>query len=261
MAGSTARTNRRSRREALNQYKKTGFIQDINDNFPIDNSPQKSKKAQSKFPKLTQYHPRSPGQVRLVEALDTSRLVLACGSAGSGKTLFSISHAVDLLAAGDVEKIVLSRPAVGACGEDIGFLPGDVRSKLSPYLRPLFDAFCEKIGGGQQALQMMDQWIKHEVVEIAPMSFLRGRTFKNSAIILDEAQNATYAGLKMVLTRIGEDSTLAIMGDMEQSDISDGSGFRSILSKFESHGKYPVVRLGIEDVQRDEIVSEVLKFI
>ena len=250
MAGSGARQNRRQRREALEQnLKKRERYQNTQETPPTA----------QKAPRLTHFHPRSEGQERLVEALNTSRLVLASGPAGSGKTLLAVHHAVSLLLSNQVEKLVLTRPAVES-GEKIGFLPGSAREKLDPYLRPMFDAMSEVLGGGPRASQSIEKWIKEGIVEIAPLGFMRGRTFKNAFIIGDEMQNALYLHQKMLVTRIGEGSHMAILGDVEQSDVADGAGLIHLLDKCEKNG-YPVIRMDLRDVQRDPIVAHVLQFL
>ncbi len=248
MAGSGARQNRRERRKSIG-----------NNAERYEN--QEKPPAAPKTPQVIHLRPRSEGQRHLQQSLLESRLVIACGPAGTGKTAFCVGRAVDLFIEGQVEKLIFARPAVEA-GEKIGFLPGGAREKLDPYLRPLFDELATKIGGAAgRAPFWVEKWIKSGALEIVPLGMMRGRTFKNAAIVLDEMQNATYSQWKMAITRIGYGSHMFVTGDPEQSDVGEGSGMRSIISRFEGDGRYPVAHLRIGDVQRDEIVSNVLSFL
>jgi phosphate starvation-inducible PhoH-like protein len=230
---------------------------------PASARPRKGKPPKPHQPKpsipLEIFKPRSPGQVQLQEALDTKRLILVDGAAGSGKTLLSIQKAIRMLVDGKVSKIVLSRPAVNA-GETLGYLPGDIAEKMDPYLRPLFDAALDVLGGpSEEATRTLRTWRSHGQLEICPIAFLRGRTLKHAYFVLDEAQNATYAQLKMVLTRIGKGSYMVLNGDTSQSDLPPKvSGFQAICDKLRRRSVYPVLTLQAADVQRDPIVTELL---
>ena len=157
--------------------------------------------------------PRSEGQAELMKAIDEYNLTLAVGPAGTGKTYIAISKAVEALEKGQIERIILSRPAMEA-GESIGFLPGGLDEKMAPYLRPLYDALGDRMGG-KRVRQMMDDG----TIEIAPVGFMRGRTLNNSFVVIDEAQNCTYGQLKMLLSRLGWHSTMVVTGDPDQSDL------------------------------------------
>ncbi|MEM8921145.1 MAG: PhoH family protein, partial [Pseudomonadota bacterium] len=157
--------------------------------------------------------PRSEGQARLLDAIDTDNLVLALGPAGTGKTYLAIAKAVEALKAGTVGRIVLSRPAVDA-GENIGFLPGDMEDKLAPYLRPLYDALSDRL-----APRQLKSLMAEGLIEIAPVAFMRGRTLNNAFVVIDEAQNCTQVQLKMLLTRLGWHSKMIVTGDPAQSDL------------------------------------------
>lgn len=210
-------------------------------------------------PTLVQFTPKSAGQRRWCTALSSNRLAFGIGPAGTGKTLLAVSEAVDLLAQGDVDKIILTRPAVEA-GEKLGFLPGGEKDKLDPYLRPLYDAILEKLGSSFVAQKQLDSWLKSKQVEIAPLGFVRGRTFKRAVIIGDEMQNATYTQLKMLLTRLGEGSYMFVTGDETQSDIPN-SRLTDVLERIEAHGRYPVIRLTETDVMRDPIVADLVRIL
>ena len=156
---------------------------------------------------------KSPGQQELIAAIDAKNLVMALGPAGTGKTYLAIAKAVEALESGSVARIVLSRPAVEA-GESIGYLPGDAEDKLAPYLRPLYDALFEMLG-----VEKVAKLIERQVIEIAPLAYMRGRTLNDAYVILDEAQNTTIEQMKMFLTRLGFGSTAVITGDMTQTDL------------------------------------------
>lgn len=185
-------------------------------------------------------------QDEYINEIKTNDLIFSIGSAGTGKTYLAVCYAVNELRKGKFEKIILTRPAVEA-GESLGFLPGDLKEKVDPYLRPLYDALYEMLGKEQT-----QQLIEKETIEIAPLAYMRGRTLENSFIILDEAQNATIDQLKMFLTRLGFNSKMVITGDISQVDLpqSKKSGLKissTILSKIRgvsviSFEKYDVVR-------------------
>lgn len=203
------------------------------------------------------FKPLSPGQQRWQVALESSRLAFGIGPAGTGKTLFAISRAVDLLLSGEIEKILLARPAVEA-EEKLGFLPGDLKDKLDPYLRPLYDAMQEKLGNPKA----VETLFRNNQLEIVPLAYMRGRTFKNSAIVLDEMQNATYGQIKMALTRLGQGSSMFVTGDPDQTDLPDGkSGLVETLNRLEQHRKYPIIKLKEGDVQRDPIVADLVSIL
>jgi phosphate starvation-inducible PhoH-like protein len=197
--------------------------------------------------------PRTEGQTRLMEAIDKHNLTLAIGPAGTGKTYLAIAKAAEALAAGKVERILLSRPAMEA-GESLGYLPGDLHEKMAPYLRPLYDALGDRMGG-----KRVRQYIEDGTIEIAPVGFMRGRTLNNSFVVIDEAQNCTYAQLKMLLSRLGWHSTMVVTGDPDQSDLLDGiSGLSETARKLETLPNIAVVRLEQTDIVRHPLVAEML---
>src|SRR4051794_17017270 len=189
---------------------------------------------------------RSPAQAAYIRALKEHELVFGLGPAGTGKTYLAVAAAVDMLMSGTIERIVLSRPAVEA-GERLGFLPGDLREKVDPYLRPLYDALHDMLPGEQ----VMKRLSSGEI-EIAPLAFMRGRTLSNAYVILDEAQNTTPVQMKMFLTRLGEHSRMAVTGDLSQVDLPTGvrSGLNDALEAL--HGVEDIGRIyfGAEDVVR-----------
>ena len=198
--------------------------------------------------------PQSDGQQRLVAAIEHHNLTIALGPAGTGKTYLAVSTAVAALEAGEVGRIVLTRPAIEA-GERLGYLPGDIGDKLAPYLRPLNDALNERLGA-----RRVNQLTAEAAIEIAPIAFMRGRTLNNAFIVIDEAQNCTYGQIKMLLTRLGWHSTMVVTGDPDQSDLLEGrSGLSEIGRRLEPISGIAVTRLGDRDIVRHPLVADMLK--
>ena len=196
---------------------------------------------------------KSPGQESLIAAINEKNLVMALGPAGTGKTYLAIAKAVEALEAGKVGRIVLSRPAVEA-GESIGFLPGEMEDKLAPYLRPLYDALSDRL-----SMKRVRCLMAEGAIEIAPVGFMRGRTLNNAFVVIDEAQNCTYMQLKMLLTRLGWNSTMVVTGDPNQSDLLPGiSGLGPVAEKLEAVSNIAVVRLQDRDIVRHPLVAEML---
>ncbi|TKT75101.1 PhoH family protein [Aquamicrobium sp. LC103] len=198
---------------------------------------------------------RSLNQDAYMRALDRSELVFGIGPAGTGKTYLAVAHAAMLLERGMVERIVLSRPAVEA-GERLGFLPGDMKEKVDPYLRPLYDALYDMIPADK-----VERAIAAEVIEIAPLAFMRGRTLRNAAIILDEAQNTTPMQMKMFLTRLGEGGRMIVTGDPSQIDLPPNtkSGLVEALRVLDGVPGIVTVRFNDVDVVRHPLVAEIVK--
>lgn len=197
--------------------------------------------------------PQSENQRTLMQAISSHNLTLALGPAGSGKTYLAIAAAVEALEAGSVNRIVLSRPAVEA-GESLGFLPGDMHEKLAPYLQPLYDALNERLGAKRLRLLL-----GNGAIEIAPVAYMRGRTLNGAFVVIDEAQNCTYAQIKMLLTRLGWHSTMVLTGDPDQTDLLPGmSGFADIARRVEVVPGIAVVRLGDGDIVRHPLVASML---
>ncbi len=197
--------------------------------------------------------PRSEGQAELMKAIDEHNLTLAVGPAGTGKTYIAISKAVEALEKKQIERIILSRPAMEA-GKSIGFLPGGLDEKMAPYLRPLYDALGDRMGG-----KRVRQLLEDGTIEIAPVGFMRGRTLNNSFVVIDEAQNCTYGQLKMLLSRLGWHSTMVVTGDPDQSDLLDGiSGLKDTMNKLDPLPNIAVCRLGSGDIVRHPLVAEML---
>ena len=200
--------------------------------------------------------PRSEGQKRLMEAIEKHNLVLAIGPAGTGKTYLAVTAAVEAFEKGRVERIILSRPAVEA-GEKIGYLPGDLQDKMAPYLRPLYDALNDRMG-----IKRLKGCIETGEIEIAPVGYMRGRTLNNAFVVIDEAQNCTYGQIKMIVSRLGWNSTMVITGDPDQSDLLDGiSGLRDMAAKLEKVAGIGVERLMETDIVRHPLVAKMLEVI
>jgi phosphate starvation-inducible PhoH-like protein len=198
--------------------------------------------------------PRSPGQATYIEALSAHEMVFGIGPAGTGKTYLAVAQAVAMLQAGRVDRIVLSRPAVEA-GERLGFLPGDMKEKVDPYLRPLYDALHDMMPGDQVIRRLGSGEI-----EVAPLAFMRGRTLAHAYVILDEAQNTTPMQMKMFLTRMGEGTRMVITGDPSQVDLPAGtrSGLIDALDTLEGVQGIHVVRFDKRDVVRHRLVARIV---
>ena len=198
--------------------------------------------------------PRSDRQQQLVEAFCRNDMVFAVGPAGTGKTYLSIALAVKALKEKNIKKIILSRPAVEA-GEKLGFLPGDMKEKIDPYLQPLYDALEDML----PAAKLQDLMEKH-VIQIAPLAFMRGRTLSDAVVILDEAQNTTCAQLRMFLTRMGWNSKMIITGDMTQIDLPSHtkSGLKEALEILRDIEGIGVVELGQKDIVRHKLVTRIV---
>ncbi len=199
--------------------------------------------------------PRTSTQARYLRAIDDNELVLGFGPAGTGKTYLAVAKAVEHLLSGNVERIILSRPAVEA-GEQLGFLPGDMKEKVDPYLRPLYDALHDMMPGDQinKRMEMGD-------IEVAPLAFMRGRTLANAFVILDEAQNTTAVQMKMFLTRLGENSRMVVTGDLSQVDLPRGtrSGLRDAREVLRDVKGVALIEFNASDVIRHKIVTRIVE--
>jgi len=198
---------------------------------------------------------RSPAQATYMEAMLQNELVFGIGPAGTGKTYLAVCAAVSMLVGGQIDRIVLSRPAVEA-GERLGFLPGDMKEKVDPYMRPIYDALYENLPADQ-----VTRKLENGEIEVAPLAFMRGRTLKNAFILLDEAQNTTPVQMKMFLTRLGENSRMVINGDLSQVDLPRGqkSGLTDAVHTLEGVKGISTVRFTESDVVRHALVSRIVK--
>ncbi len=200
-------------------------------------------------------YPRSATQAQYITEMMKNELVFGLGPAGTGKTYLAVALAVSMMLEVTVDKIILSRPAVEA-GENLGFLPGDLKDKVDPYLRPLYDALYEMLPAEQ-----VDKKLALGEIEIAPLAFMRGRTLSNAFVILDEAQNTTPMQMKMFLTRLGENSRMVVNGDLSQVDLPRGviSGLRDALDTLRGIGNIASVTFSANDVVRHGLVAKIVK--
>jgi phosphate starvation-inducible PhoH-like protein len=204
--------------------------------------------------KLKTIYPKTKNQEIFLKQMRTKDIVFAVGPAGTGKTYMAVAYAVSLFVEGKINRLILSRPAVEA-GERLGFLPGDMKEKIDPYLRPLYDALYEMMPGEE-----IDRKMLNNLIEIAPLAFMRGRTLNKSFIILDEAQNTLSTQMKMFLTRLGQDSKMVITGDLSQKDLPDNakSGMQDAMEKLEKVKDIGFVHLNSSDVCRHSLVEKII---
>ena len=198
---------------------------------------------------------RTPAQDAYMRAMERSELVFGVGPAGTGKTYLAVAHAASLLERGDINRIILSRPAVEA-GERLGFLPGDMKDKVDPYLRPLYDALYDMMRP-----EHVERCITSGMIEVAPLAFMRGRTLANAVVILDEAQNTTSMQMKMFLTRLGENSKMIVTGDPTQVDLPPGqkSGLVEALHLLDGIEGVHMSRFSDKDVVRHALVGRIVR--
>lgn len=199
--------------------------------------------------------PKTDGQLAFIKAIEEKPVVFGIGPAGTGKTFLAVIYAVSALKRGDVKRIVLTRPAVEA-GENLGFLPGDLKEKVDPYLTPLYDALHDMLGNEQT-----EKLIEKGVIEIAPLAYMRGRTLNDAFVLLDEAQNTTASQMKMFLTRLGFRSHMIITGDVSQIDLQKNvqSGLVQSAHILEGLEDIAIIRLTSEDVVRNPIVQKIIE--
>ncbi len=207
------------------------------------------------FEKARRVKPRTPGQARYVDAIRENDLVFCTGPAGCGKTYLAVAMALNALRTEQVRKIVLVRPAVEA-GEKLGFLPGDLLAKVNPYLRPLLDALADIVSFDQ-----VKRYMEHDIIEIVPLAYMRGRTLNDTFIILDEAQNTTSTQMKMFLTRMGEHSKIVVTGDPTQTDLPGhmASGLNDATNRLLGIPGVEAVRLSGQDIVRHRLVREIVR--
>ena len=237
-----------------NIIEKGDIILSVKKNIEIEDSNVKSFKQLIKTPRKSVIA-RSEKQSDYIKALKENEIVMSLGPAGTGKSFLAVSVGVTLLMEKKIDRVILSRPAVEA-GEKLGFLPGDMKEKVDPYLRPLYDALYELFG-----TDMIDKKIDSGEIEIAPLAFMRGRTLKNCFAILDEAQNATETQIKMFLTRIGENSKLVVNGDPSQIDLLNKSHSGLIKSKeiLKDLKEIKIIEFDHNDVVRHPLVSKIIR--
>ena len=237
-----------------NIIEKDDILLSVKKNTEFENSNVKTFKQLIKTPRKSVIA-RSEKQSDYIKALKENDIVLSLGPAGTGKSFLAVSVAVTLLLEKKIERVILSRPAVEA-GEKLGFLPGDMKEKVDPYLRPLYDALYELFGADK-----IDKKIETGEIEIAPLAFMRGRTLKNCFAILDEAQNATETQIKMFLTRIGENSKLVVNGDPSQVDLinKSHSGLNKSKNILKDLKEIKIIEFDHNDVVRHPLISKIIR--
>ena len=248
MAKTHVRKGKTNLRTIKGGRQESAFIDDLGWD-PLDD--QIDRERDKKY--IKKVKPRSEGQAELMKAINEYALTIANGPAGTGKTYPAIAAGVEALESGEVDRIILSRPAMEA-GESIGYLPGSMHDKMAPYLRPLYDALGDRMGG-----KKVRHYLDEGTIEIAPVGFMRGRTLNNAFVVIDEAQNCTYQQIKMLVSRLGWNSTMVVTGDPAQSDLLDGmSGLAEITRKLERVKNVATIQLKSEDIVRHPLVAEML---
>ena len=204
-----------------------------------------------------QIYPKSLSQeTYLLKLNDPNKMIVfAIGPAGTGKTMLAVQWAVDQLKYGSADKIIVTRPAVSV-DEEHGFLPGDLNEKMAPWTKPIFDVIAENFNARE-----IENFIKEGVIETSPLAYMRGRTFKNAVVVADEMQNATPSQMKMLLTRLGQNSKMVVTGDLQQADRPSNNGlleFLGLYNNFQGHRYVDLVKFDVQDVERHEAVKEIL---
>ena len=207
--------------------------------------------------KRVQIYPKNLSQETYLLKLNdpTKMITFAIGPAGTGKTMLAVQWAIDQLKYGEVEKIIITRPAVSV-DEDHGFLPGTLNEKMEPWTKPIFDVIAENF-----STKEIENFVREGVIETSPLAYMRGRTFKNAIVIADEMQNATPSQMKMLLTRLGQNSQMVVTGDLQQADRPTNNGlleFLGLYNNFENHRYVDVCHFTVSDVERHEAVKEIL---
>lgn len=240
-------------------------IEEVNAAIEVARSPMPAATRETALAALTEQHirvrtknkvitARTPKQAEYLDAIKQNHLVFGLGPAGTGKTFLAVAQAVTMMQAGEIDRLILCRPAVEA-GERLGFLPGTMQEKVDPYLRPIYDALHDMMPPEQIARKLADG-----TIEIAPLAFMRGRTLSNAMVILDEAQNTTPTQIKMALTRIGEGSRMVITGDLTQTDLPGGmkSGLRDAMEVLKGVQDVAFVNFAEADVVRSRLVKHIV---
>ena len=215
-------------------------------------------------PFISSYFPKTQNQMNYVKYLneETSKIIVATGPAGTGKTLFACLKAIDLLNKHEISKVVITRPVV-TVEEELGFLPGNIVNKMDPWTRPIFDLFLE-----YYSKKELDGMVHENTIEISPLAFMRGRTFKSAFIIADEMQNSSPNQMKMLTTRIGSHSKMVITGDIQQSDLTTNNGLSELIQKIKTYNEHvpssiekmiQLITLDSSDIERSEVVKKIIE--
>lgn len=216
---------------------------------------QEEAAAEGHFPKkeIKPLEAKTENQSRYMKAMKSHKLVFGLGPAGTGKTYVCGAMAAELFKAKQIEKIIITRPAVEA-GEEMGFLPGEIEEKYAPYLQPFLEVLIERLGKSQ-----VDYMVQYKQIEPAPLAYMRGRTFKDAMVILDEAQNTTPAQMKMFLTRLGENCTVVVNGDEAQKDIQGMSGITDAVARLSFIPSIKVIKFNHDDIVRSGLCAEIVQ--
>jgi phosphate starvation-inducible PhoH-like protein len=218
------------------------------------------KKTTMPVPSIPKYKPKTENQKKYIDLINEKSLVVALGPAGSGKTLLACVSAIQMLQKGEIKKIILTRPMITVEDEEVGFLPGDLITKMNPWTKPMLDIFSE-----YYTMQDIMTMIQSEKIEVCPLAFMRGRTFHDSFIIADEMQNSSPTQILMLSTRIGEKSKMVIMGDLQQSDSkTTKNGLSDFLDKYNKRVEHEIYGIGViqldaQDILRSKLVSQILQ--
>jgi phosphate starvation-inducible protein PhoH and related proteins len=228
-----------------NVYQQESNVIKLVDNIPFKKRPR------------VQIYPKNLSQENYLLKLNdpTKMIIFATGPAGTGKTMLAVQWAIDQLKYGDATKIIVTRPAVSV-DEEHGFLPGDLNEKMAPWTRPIFDVFAENFNAKE-----IETMVTEGVIETSPLAYMRGRTFKNAIVIADEMQNTTPSQMKMLLTRLGQESKMVVTGDLQQADRPSNNGlleFLKLYNNFENHRYVDICHFTVDDVERHEAVKEIL---
>jgi phosphate starvation-inducible PhoH-like protein len=214
---------------------------------------------------ISSYFPKTQNQINYVKCLndETSKIIVATGPAGTGKTLFACLKAMDLLNKNEISKVIITRPVV-TVEEELGFLPGNIVSKMDPWTRPIFDLFLE-----YYSKKELDSMVNENKIEISPLAFMRGRTFKSAFIIADEMQNSSPNQMKMLTTRVGTNSKMVITGDTQQSDLTTNNGLSELIQKIKTYNNehasssiekmIQLITLDGQDIERSEVVKKMIE--
>ena len=248
---SKKQTNKHIKEEILLHYEASDIYKSVFENFQYLSNKEKAS-IESRFAK-----PKNPSQTRYLHCLNKqcNKIIIATGPAGTGKTLFGTEYGIKQFLMGKYEKLIFTRPAVSA-DEELGFLPGTLEEKMAPWIRPIYDILYKFISPTE-----VTQLIEDKIIEIAPLGYMRGRTFKNTWVVADEMQNSIPTQMKMLLTRLGEGSRMVITGDLDQHDRhGEVNGLADFLEKFKGNRSNSIISVEFEnaDIQREEVIKEVL---
>jgi phosphate starvation-inducible protein PhoH and related proteins len=249
---SSVRKEKKSRNGRNTQFQ---TVTDISEAREARNTPKHLKhhgRDAERFAERRKLVARNPQQAALIAALDGNRITVATGPAGTGKTFVGMMKMCQLLESKAIQRIIITRPIVEACGEKLGFLPGDVLEKVMPYLKPYFKALIQFYGDRNQ----VERLIKEEKIEVSPLAYMRGETFDDAGIVLDEAQNTNPEQMKMFLTRMGRNSRVLVDGDVRQSDMKGKDGLSDLMAR--AHLIPSLGHIELTKIERDPIVEEIL---